>query len=68
MRVPRAQQAQASLGQSDWTLSPERVDDVAMLIGPLRTRGVPEILDRPLPPHGPQRGRSWGWTAVRWLA
>ena len=25
--------------------------------------GLPEILDRRIPRHGTQRGRSWGWTA-----
>jgi hypothetical protein len=32
------------------------------------TMGLPEVLDRPSPRPGKQRGRSWGWTAVMWLA
>jgi len=46
----------------------ERVDDVALLIGQMVKMGVPEVLDRPIPRHWTQRGRSWGWTAVIWLA
>src|SRR5437899_1700974 len=30
--------------------------------------GLPEVLDRHLPRHWKQRGLSWGWTAVIWLA
>jgi len=30
--------------------------------------GLPEILDRHIPRHWTQRGLSWGWTAVIWLA
>jgi hypothetical protein len=68
MRVQRAQQARELLGQSDLVLITERVDDVARLIGQMSTRGLPEVLDRPLPRHWTHRGRSWGWTAVSWLA
>jgi hypothetical protein len=32
------------------------------------TMGLPEVLDRHIPRHGRQRGLSWGWTAVLWLA
>jgi transposase len=32
------------------------------------TMGLPEVLDRHIPRHGKQRGLSWGWTAVIWLA
>jgi transposase len=46
----------------------ERVDDVALLIGQMITMGLPEVLDRPIPHHGKQRGLSGGWTAVIWLA
>jgi transposase len=31
-------------------------------------RGLPEVLDRHIPRHWTQRGLSWGWTAVIWLA
>jgi len=32
------------------------------------TMGLPEVLDRHIPRHWKQRGLSWGWTAVIWLA
>ena len=46
----------------------ESVDDVALLIGQMITMGLPEVLDRHIPRHWKQRGLSWGWTAVIWLA
>jgi len=63
--VQGQQQAQESLGTSDVVIITERVDDVALLIGQMVKRGCVEVLDRPLPRHGKQRGRSGGWTAVR---
>jgi len=68
MRVQLAQQAQEILGQSDLVIITERVDDVALLIGQMVTMGLPEVLDRHIPRHWTQRGISWGWTAVIWLA
>src|SRR5882672_6365363 len=68
MRVRLAQQAQEILGQSDLVIITERVDDVALLIGQMITMGFPEVLDRHIPRHWTQRGLSWGWTAVIWLA
>jgi transposase len=68
MRGQLAQQAQESLGQSDLVMITERVDDVALLLGQMVTMGLPEVLDRPIPRHWTQRGISWGWTAVIWLA
>src|SRR5712691_9172656 len=68
MRVQLAQQAKTILGQSDFVMITERVDDVALLIGPMVTMGFVEVLDRHLPRHWKQRQRSWGWTAVIWLA
>jgi transposase len=68
MRVQLAQQAQEILGQSDLVIITERVDDVALLIGQMVKMGLPEGLDRHLPRHWTQRGLSWGWTAVIWLA
>jgi transposase len=68
MRVQLAQQAQALLGQSDLMMITERVDDVALLIGQMVKMGLPEVLDRHIPRHWTQRGLSWGWTAVVWLA
>ncbi len=68
MRVQLAQQVQAILGQSDLVIITERVDDVALLIGQMVKMGFVEVLDRHLPRHWKQRGISWGWTAVIWLA
>jgi transposase len=68
MRVQLAQQAKAILGQSDVVMITERVDDVALLIGQMVKMGLPEVLDRHIPRHWRQRGLSWGWTAVIWLA
>jgi transposase len=68
MRVQVAQPAQAILGQSDLVMITERVDDVALLIGQMVKMGLPEVLDRHIPRHWTQRGLSWGWTAVIWLA
>jgi transposase len=63
-----SQQAAELLGKSDLVIITERVDDVALLIGQMVTMGLPEVLDRHIPRHGTQRGLSWGWTAVLWLA
>jgi transposase len=68
MRVQLAQQAQEILGQSDLVMITERVDDVALLIGQMVKMGLPEVLDQHIPRHWTQRGLSWGWTAVIWLA
>ena len=68
MRVPLAQQAKEILGQSDLVMLTERVDDVALRIGPMVTMGCGEVLDRHLPRHWKPRRLSWGWTAVIWLA
>jgi transposase len=68
MRVQLAQQARELLGQRDLVIITERVDDVALLVGQMITMGLPEVLDRHIPHHWKQRGLSWGWTAVIWLA
>ena len=68
MRVQLSQQATEILGKSELVILTERVDDVALLIGQMVTMGFPEVLDRHLPRHWTQRGISWGWTAVIWLA
>jgi len=68
MRVQLAQQAQEILGKSDLVIITERVDDVALLIGQMVKMGFVEVLDRHIPRHWKQRGISWGWTAVIWLA
>ncbi len=68
MKIQLSQQAKEVLGKSELVLMTERVDDVALLIGQMVTMGLPEVLDRPIPRHWKQRGLSWGWTAVMWLA
>ena len=68
MRMQLSQQAEELLGQSDLVIITERVDDVALLIGQMITMGLPDVLDRHIPRHWKQRGLSWGWTAVIWLA
>src|SRR6266487_3702487 len=68
MRMQLSQQAEELLGQSELVIITERVDDVALLIGQMITMGLPEVLDRHIPRHWTQRGLSWGWTAVIWLA
>jgi transposase len=68
MKIQLNQQAAELLGQSDLVIITERVDDVALLIGQMVKMGLPEVLDRHLPRHWKQRGLSWGWTAVMWLA
>src|SRR5213082_1643009 len=68
MRVQLSQQATEILGKSELVIITERVDDVALLIGQMVTMGFPEVLDRHIPRHWKQRGISWGWTAVIWLA
>src|SRR5262245_49054381 len=68
MNVQLAQKVQELLGQNDLVMITERVDDVALLIGQMVKMGFVEVLDRHLPRHWRQRGLSWGWTAVIWLA
>src|SRR6266436_4570178 len=68
MRVQLNQQATEILGQSELVIITERVDDVALLIGQMVKMGLPEVLDRHIPRHWTQRGISWWWTAVIWLA
>src|ERR687888_2636723 len=68
MKMQLSQQAAELLGKNDLVIIVERVDDVALLIGPMVTMGLPAVLDRHIPRHWKQRGLSWGWTAVIWLA
>jgi len=68
MRMQLSPQAAELLGKSELVIITERVDDVAFLIGQMVKMGLPEVLDRHLPRHWTQRGISWGWTAVIWLA
>jgi transposase len=68
MRMQLSQQAAELLGQSELVIITERVDDVVLLLGQMVKMGLPEILDRHIPRHWTQRGLSWGWTAVIWLA
>ncbi len=68
MKMQLSPQAAEVLGKSELVIITERVDDVAFLIGQMVTMGLPEVLDRHIPRHWTQRGISWGWTAVIWLA
>src|SRR6266849_3858857 len=68
MNMQLSPQAAELLGKSELVSITERVDDVAFLIGQMVKMGLPEVLDRHIPRHWTQRGRSWGWTAVMWLA
>jgi transposase len=68
MRIQLSQQSAELVGKSELVIVTERVDDVALLIGQMVKMGLPEVLDRHIPRHWKQRGISWGWTAVIWLA
>src|SRR6478672_1235922 len=68
MKMQLSPQAAELLGKSELIIITERVDDVAFLIGQMVKMGLPEVLDRHIPRHWTQRGISWGWTAVIWLA
>src|SRR5207244_3371988 len=68
VNVQLAQQVQELLGTNELVVITERVDDVALLVGQMVKMGFVEVLDRHLPRHWKQRGLSWGWTAVIWLA
>jgi len=68
MRIALRGQAKEQMGQSELVVITERVDDVALLIAQMIKMGLPEVLDRHLPRHWKQRGLSWGWTSVIWLA
>src|SRR6266581_8575094 len=68
MRMQLSPQAAELLGKRELVIITERVDDVAFLIGQMVKMGLPEVLDRHIPRHWTQRGLSWGWTAVIWLA
>jgi transposase len=68
MIIHLSEQVQKSVGKTELVIITERVDDVALLLGQMMKMGLPEILDNHLPKHWKQRGLSWGWTAVIWLA
>lgn len=68
MRIQLSGQAKERIGKSELVIITERVDDVALLIAQMVKMGLPEVLDRHIPRHWKQRGLSWGWTAVIWLA
>jgi transposase len=68
MRIQLSRQAKERVGKSELVVITERVDDVALLIAQMVKMGLPEVLDRHIPRHWKQRGLSWGWTAVIWLA
>jgi len=56
------------LGKNELVIITVSKDDIALLIGHMMKMGLPEVLDNPIPTHWKQRGLSWGWTAVVWLA
>jgi hypothetical protein len=66
--VQREHKAQELLGHSARVLLTERGDEVALRSGQMRTMGVVEVLDGPLPRPWPQRGRRWGGTGGMGLA
>ena len=68
MIITLSEQAQETLGKTELVVVTERVDDVALLLAQMMHMGLPEILDQHLPRHRKQKGLSWGWTAVIWLA
>lgn len=68
MRIQLRHQAEELLGKSDLLILTERGDDGALRIGQMVKMGFPEVLDRPIPRPGKQRGLSGGWTAGIWLA
>ncbi len=68
MRIQLRGQAEELFRKSELVIITERVDDVALLIGQMVKMGLPEVLDRHIPRRWNQRGLSWGWTAVIWLA
>jgi transposase len=68
MRVQLDGNAQELLGKSELVIITERVDDVVLLIGQMIKMGLVEALDKHIPRHWNQRGLSWGWTTVVWLA
>ncbi len=68
MIVQLDKKAQELLGRSELVIITERVDDVALLLGQMVKMDLQEVLDKHIPRHWKQRGLSWGWTAVIWLA
>jgi transposase len=62
------QEARGLVDQDELVIITERVDDVALLVGQMIQMGLQEIVDRFIPIHWKQRGLSWGWTTVVWLA
>lgn len=68
MIIALSEQAQEKLGKTELVVITERVDDVALLLAQMMKMGFPEVLDNHLPRHWKQKGLSWGWTSVIWLA
>jgi transposase len=68
MVIELDEKAREILGKTELVLITERVDDVALLLGQMMRMGLVEVLDHHLPRHWKQRGLSWGWTVVIWLA
>jgi len=68
MRMQLSQQPEELLGNRALGIIVERVDEGALRIAQMLTRGFPAVVDRPMPRPWTPRGLRWGWTAVRGLA
>lgn len=68
MVITLNEETQKIFNKKELVIITERVDDVALLIGQMLKMGLNEVLDKHIPKHWKQRGLSWGWTAMIWLA
>ena len=68
MIVKLDKEVQDRFNREELVIITERVDDVALLIGEMIKMRLHDVLDRHIPRHARQKGLSWGWTAVIWLA
>src|SRR2546429_2069245 len=68
MRLLWAQAHKDLLGKGTWEFAAEGAAVGALLPGKLLKWGSPAFWARHIPRHWTQRGISWGWTAVIWLA
>src|SRR5215210_4844303 len=53
---------------NDLQLCHERVDDIPLLFGVMRSLGLAEVIDRTVGEHWLHLGLSNGWLTVLWLA
>jgi len=68
MIVKLDKEVQERFNREELVIITERVDDVALLISKMIKMRLHDVLDRHIPRHARQKGLSWGWTAVIWLA